>query len=77
MNVFIIHWDPKDTEPDQPKLGLDWYRLKPSYARTFRGLDIRFHFYCHILEITFVTSGKKYRASQHPDDRIGLKLFPW
>ena len=73
-NLFFKYWDDSETEPDMPKLGIDWWSRKGCDNSPWAGVGIDFIFFGRRLDIAFTNNTKAYIKDL--DDWAGVALIP-
>jgi len=74
-NLFFKYWNDGETEPDMPKLGIDWWVRKGDKHSRWAGAGIDFIFFGRKFDITFTNNTKAYIKDF--EDWAGTALLPY
>ena len=74
-NLFFKLWNDDQTEPDMPKLGIDWWARKGCDSSPWAGVGMYLIFFGYRLDITFATNGRAYTKDM--EDWTGVALLPY
>ena len=74
-NLFFKLWNSDQTEPDMPKLGIDWFFRKGCDLSPWAGACVYLIFFGRRLDITFTSDTKAYVKDM--GDYSGISIVPY
>ena len=74
-NLFFKYWNDEQTEPDMPKLGIDWFSRSGCETSPWAGFCVYLIFFGRRLDLTFTTDTKAY-VKDMGRDWAGEPLLP-